>query len=425
MDSEKSNSNLHNVSFSSYNSTAKEISVHKPAESVQAPGPSCLERTKIEEGEISVFGAERYFSMKLDDDSSRLDDNHGSRHGLRGENQVDQQQMKPGFRPGTPSIRSESSSNSHTALLQSFARNQSASKVKRIDSRGFFSGLACTGSCSDGKSVSINQNVENRRIHHGKEYGKQPVRRNHKTLVSDRWKQPQFDSRSIEKMSVGSSREEYFAPAIPKAGSVKIQPGKSPRVFGSSSLTKGDIAFNLERKLSMLTWDAIPNSPNLPSGFFGSQGDDDIESDASSDLFEIENVSSNIGQGPFTRQESDGMSNCITPYEPSETSIEWSVVTASAADFSVVSDYDEKKLTRSSTLPGSKTAGTVANAKSILDKEAQQSKPSGILGCKSHKAVRVAETAYSFDQKTKPPHLPQPPKSATLTPVKLLQADLR
>lgn len=50
----------------------------------------------------------------------------------------------------------------------------------------------------------------------------------------------------------------------------------------------------------------------------------------------------------LTKQASDNTSCSMTPttqYAPSEASIEWSVVTASAADFlSAVSDYDEKNV---------------------------------------------------------------------------------
>lgn len=350
-----------------------------------------MERTRAEAGEISVFGAERYFSMKLDVESPRHNGSHGNQHGLKGENPVDLPQNKQVIMPGTPSMSSESSYYSHSALLQNFSRNRIERKLKRVDSRSFFSALGCTGSCLNGKSVSINQNVE-KMILEEKECRNPGVQRQQKSPASDRWKQPQFDSRSFETMSSSSSR------------TVKIQPGKSPRVLGASPLTKGDIAFNLERKLSMLTWDAIPNAPNLPSSFGGSSSQpcDDIGSDASSDLFEIENVSSN-GHRLFSR---DGMSSCVTPYEPSETSIEWSVVTASAADFSDVK----------SSVSGWRTPGRVATARSTRewDRETPRSKPGGLLGCRSQKAVRVAETAYRFDHKMMSPRHYKPPKSVTL-----------
>lgn len=69
-----------------------------------------------------------------------------------------------------------------------------------------------------------------------------------------------------------------------------------------------------------------------------SHGDNyfEIESDASSDLFEIESLRGKGKGNPFlARQDSDAASSCVTPiaYAPREASIEWSAVTASAADF--------------------------------------------------------------------------------------------
>ena len=394
MDGEKrKNTSLGEVSFSSYLSTAEEIFVHKLAEpAIHHPNPaialsggihvpSRLEGNKTEQGEISVFGAEKYFNMKLDDDSPRLDDKYSNKHSLNMENQVDLHQMTPRRWPGTPSASSEASWNSQTVLLRSFMRNRSENKQKKVDGRSFFSNLSCTGSCSDGKSVYVNQNVDHGRVH-GKEYRKEHIEINHRPINMDRRKLPQakfqvkdeFDSQSFDQMSVGSNREVYFGPPVQKPGlqnmTVKTQlddPRKSLEVFGSTAMKKGDIAKNLERKLSMLTWDAIPNAPTISSISRSSQEGDDIESDASSDLFEIDNISGS-GQALFTRQTSDGMSSCMTPYAPSETSIEWSVVTASAADSSFVSDYDEKKSAENIRASGSKTVSRVANAKILPDR---------------------------------------------------------
>ncbi|XVE54806.1 hypothetical protein DITRI_Ditri03aG0112000 [Diplodiscus trichospermus] len=449
MDGEKrKNNSLGEVSFSSYLSTADEMFVHKLAEpAIQHPHPSIvpsagvhaparLDRNKCEEREISVFGAEKYFNLKLDDEDPKLDDDkYSNKQSLHMESQVDLHQMTPRRWPGTPSASSEASWNSQTVLLRSFMRNRYENKQKKVDGRSFFSNLSCTGSCIDGKSVYVNQNVDHGRVH-GKDYRKGNIQINHRSINVDRRKLPQakfheFDSQSFDKMSMGSNREVYFGASVLKPRlqnmTVKTQldePRLSLEVFGSTAMKKGDITKNLERKLSMLTWDAIPNAPTISSISKSSQVGDDIESDASSDLFEIDNISSN-GQALFTRQASDGMSSCMTPYAPSETSIEWSVVTASAADCSFVSDYDEKKLAENVRALGSKTAGRMANGKVLPDKEAHKSRSGGILGCKSHKAVMVAETAYRIDEKSKPSYPHQLPKSVTPMPARLLQADIK
>ncbi|XP_022738101.1 protein PHYTOCHROME KINASE SUBSTRATE 1-like [Durio zibethinus] len=423
MDGEKrKNTSLGEVSFSSYLGTAEEISVHKIAEpAIQHPypaiaptvgihAPARLERNKTEEGEISVFGAEKYFNMTLDDDGPRLDDKYSNKQSLKIKNQINLHQMTPRRWPGTPSASSEASWNSQTVLLRSFMRNRSENKQKKADGRSFFSSLSCGGSCSDGKSVYVNQNVDHGRVH-GKDYRKEHIQINHRPIIMDRRKLPQakfqvkdeFDNQSFDQMSVESKREVYFGPPVkPGLQNVTVKtewddPRNSLEVFGSTAMKKGDIAKNMERKLSMLTWDAIPNAPTISSISRSNQVVDDIESDASSDLFEIDNISG-CGQAMLTRQASDGMSSCMTPYAPSETSIEWSVVTASAADYSFVSDYDEKKSEENIRAPGSKTASRMANAKVLPDKEAQRSRSGGILGCTSHKAVMVAETTYRRDE---------------------------
>ncbi|KAL0285663.1 UNVERIFIED_CONTAM: protein PHYTOCHROME KINASE SUBSTRATE 3 [Sesamum angustifolium] len=141
----------------------------------------------------------------------------------------------------------------------------------------------------------------------------------------------------------------------------------------------------MERKLSMLTWDAIPKGQNLTTSTVGSGTIcDDMASDASSDLFEIENISGSI----------------IT-VRPSEASIQWSVVTASAADYSsVLSDYNDET---SVSVMGDKTSRIHATvARNRGGKEAQKSRPGGLLGCKSHKAVDVAENVcHKSNEKAK------------------------
>ncbi|KAJ8536251.1 hypothetical protein K7X08_034652 [Anisodus acutangulus] len=183
---------------------------------------------------------------------------------------------------------------------------------------------------------------------------------------------------------------------------------KSIEVFGSGKMGKGDIAVNLDRKLSMLTWDAIPKSQNLPTTTNGSStACDDMASDASSDLFEIENISGS-GYGLVDVQTSgDYMSSsCMSPtteYAPSKASIEWSVVTASAADYlSVISDYDEKNFGIGGYTSSRNAANRTTTNKNPVGKEVQKTRPSTrLLGCKSHKAVNVAETVHKTCEKVK------------------------
>ncbi|KAL4584048.1 hypothetical protein LXL04_008638 [Taraxacum kok-saghyz] len=172
-----------------------------------------------------------------------------------------------------------------------------------------------------------------------------------------------------------------------KVDKLEELPRMSLEVFGSGTIHKGDIARNLVRKMSILTWDAIPKSKE-------SVVCDDMASEASSDLFEIENISK-TGWQP-----SD---SCVmspeTQYAPSEASIEWSVVTASAAEFSsVYSGYDGKH-----TIYNTSTANNRISAKTKIEpvKKSQKTLASGLLGCKSYKSVKVAEPVYRTIDKTK------------------------
>ncbi|KAK8604513.1 hypothetical protein V6N13_099453 [Hibiscus sabdariffa] len=331
----KKHCGLGEVSFSSYLrvSTAEEIFVHNFADPGVAIG-RILQRNMSPEAELSVFGAENYFNTELDDDWFSNKRQMGSR--------------APQW-PGTPSATSEG------ALLPSFMGNPSVNKQKRIDGRSFFSNLSCTGACSNGKSVHVNPiNVDRGRVHL-KQLGRKLI-------------QEEFQVKDVfDQTSVRSNREVCFPSPVPKLGKQYLDdPRKSLEVFGSTATKKGDITKNLERKLSKLTWDAIPNVPTRSI-----RVDNDFESDCSSDLFEIDNIHGDV-------LASDAKSSCMTPYAPSETSIEWSVTTAGAADCSFVSDHDKKK---------SKTANAT--------KEAQRSRSGGILGCKNRKAVMVAEAAYT------------------------------
>lgn len=252
---------------------------------------------------------------------------------------LDLHTLKPNmFTARTPSIASETSSfsNNQGALLQ---RKPSG----RASSKSWFH-----GPCSTRKSVYVHKSIKQ----------------------GDHFAFPVLNP-ALE--------------ILKKEEKVEELPRMSIEVFGSNTIiNKGDIAKNLVRKMSILTWDAIPKSKETVIC-------DDMASEASSDLFEIENISK-TGWQPT---ESSYAMSPTTQYAPSEASIEWSVVTASAAEFS-------------STFPGYDEKHTVYNTRSSKPKTEQGKKPqktrtNGLLGCKSIKSVKVAEpvTYRSID---KPKH---------------------
>ncbi|XAR50061.1 hypothetical protein NMG60_11004286 [Bertholletia excelsa] len=344
--------------------------IFSPEETPLAVG---LPRSKNhEESEIGVFGADKYFNMPIDYDTTSK--------AMKKEDPVQPYRVTPKLKAGTPSVISGSSYNSQTALFPSHLRNPSRNKQKKpgLISKGFFTGFTCSGPCLDKKSVHVDQ-----------------VHRKEPRTESFRFVNPaMFDQKK-------QSQEHFAFPVLNTRKQAEDDPRYSIEVFGSHEIhKKGDIALNLERKLSMLKWDAIPKSQNTTLTTLGSVGPyDDIQSDASSDLFEID-ATSGVG-GPLFKVPlvSDNInSGCATPttqYEPSEASIEWSVVTASAADFSVVSDYERAMAVAEMNLPSL----AIRNTKSKIVE--QKSRNGGLLGCKSHKAVSVAETAHQSADKAR------------------------
>ncbi|KAK8686183.1 hypothetical protein V6N13_125210 [Hibiscus sabdariffa] len=310
----RENSSVGEVSSSSFFSSAEEIFVHEiPEPTNQHP------HSDMEEGEISVFGAEKYFNMELDDEVDAC-----PRFYNKYSNQIHQHRM-------IPTAGSETSWTSQSVWLPSFMRDRS---------------------------------VNEQNVHHGrKDYSNEPIQIDHRYMNMDGMKLVQAKFQAKDEFNTQSFETRFD------------NPRKSEQVLGSSAMNKVEIGKNLEKKLCMLTWDAIPGAPTISSAYKSRYPEDDNGTEGSSDLFEIGGQAS----------ESDGMSSCMmTPYAPSETSIEWSVVTASAADCSGYGD--ETKSAKSIIAPTSKAAG--------MAKDAQRSRAGGLLGCRKHKAVMVAESAY-------------------------------
>lgn len=388
-DSQDSLTNLRVDSFS-YLNTAGDNFVFEVPGPIQDPTSAFSFSHEIpKDGEIGVFGADKYFNMKLEYQTE-------VKHKYKNEGPANLPQVTSNIRPKTPSLCSEASSwNSQTTLLPDLQGSESQTKHKKAIGRRIFTGFGCRGPCFDKKSVHISEIVAQ-----GAYYGSKPTR-----TGSER-----IDHR-LALMPVSHPGTEDLT--VKKQ--LKIQDLQESRlsieVFGSSATSsKGDIiATNMERKLSMLTWDAIPKGKTLPtSSTLGSSTIcDDMASDASSDLFEIENVSGSI-YPVLTSEPADDISSCMMSptslYAPSEASIQWSVVTASAADYSVLSEYNEGRSVS--------VAGDVISRKNVTNrsfktrieggKEAQKIRPGGLLGCKSNKAVDVAENVcHKTNEKAK------------------------
>ncbi|XP_076909225.1 uncharacterized protein LOC143566386 [Bidens hawaiensis] len=131
---------------------------------------------------------------------------------------------------------------------------------------------------------------------------------------------------------------------------------KSCEVFHTDTLNKGDVIKTLERKMSVSTWDAIPRANDEIIY-------DDVASDASSDLFEIEIFSRNGSFAEFS---------------------------------STYSDYDEKRAADATA-----TCQTPVKNKSRMFRKPQKTTAASLLGCKSQHSVKVAEPVFKTSNKSK------------------------
>lgn len=360
MEAENTITDLRTVSFAVYLNSAQDSLVKKladPAQEHSSVVPIRLGKVMPRDGEIGVFGTEKYFNTNMDGDHSSIgrtlkavDDCPRKLGFKKDNNRVDGYCGGSKTRSGTPSISSKSSWGSQTVFLRSFQRNLSLGRQSHrvSDRRGFFAWFCCNKWCADRKSMYVSERGT----------GAVPLGSSERKLVaspsnSHPHSHPQTSLQSRDEL--GSSTfeisrtdskrmEPFMFPVLNNNTPSKEanEPRKSLEVFGSNTARKrpdNTVEVNLERKLSMLTWDAIPKAKAQTLKSPGKM-DDDMGSEASSELFEIVNISGSATVPPST---------CC--YEPSEVSIEWSVVTAGAADFSVLLEYDEKEVLATNSRP--------------------------------------------------------------------------
>ncbi|CAN6484605.1 unnamed protein product [Victoria cruziana] len=335
--------------------------------SLFAPGNPFHAGLKPKDQEIGVFGAEKYFKGE-DDGQLRL--------GI----------LSPRiYKPVTPSRSSESSANSQAALLRSHQpRTEPRPEGKQKKNRIVFMGCPCSGM----KSVRTNE---------------EKVQETRKTIFDIRAGYPESLSKRIvlgisdpadrivklpPELLLRSGRFERARKEADTFPAVNL-PGKVPAKVGSD-VQKPRISIEVfrpedvgprvssGRRLSSRRADAL--SPGA------GPRDDDAASDASSDLFELDVVSSQVGS--YLRR---AMSSAASPscYEPSEASVEWSVATASMADGSEA---------------GGRVSGADGRSRGLgsgpglpLPDGGNKRRPS-LLGCRNERAVNIAA-----DSLIKPP----------------------
>lgn len=128
--------------------------------------------------------------------------------------------------------------------------------------------------------------------------------------------------------------------------------------------------------------------------------DDDVASDASSDLFEIESLSTSIATSscPLYRQR-NSLEEPGTPYAPSEVSIDWSVTTAEGFDRASVTNYSSiSEIETNRQFFGSNNGGGNDGGG-----DGGKWKGGGLLSCRHEKAVNVGPQPVKYGSPDGPP----------------------
>ncbi|KAK1419936.1 hypothetical protein QVD17_29381 [Tagetes erecta] len=387
----QSSNSFRDVSFSSYLNKAEENMIRKLTND-----HNCRKKAEEEdEEELGVFGAEKYFKGEIQDVEDKIDHRFDGSYDLRTNlhqrngKVEDFQEFDHSFpvklridrtNMHTPSVRSNASGNSRTRLLP-LTKPAPQMLEKGSKTKQFLASFGCN--CINKKSTQINE----KRLIKSKEMSKPHTKMleyGHKTDLLSNKSTP----RSIDR----KTRNDYFSFPVLNSNDLNSNSDRSNSISNSKygNLAGKVVGVNnnngggltLGRKLSLLNnWEIdIPTEEEVYIPAIGMYKNEDVDSDSSSDLFEIESFSTTGNNSFIAPRKSDP--NC---YAPSEVSVDWSVVTASAADFSVFSDYEE---VRTGGGGGWRISG---RNDEVTDRKDEQKKRPGILsGCTSHKAVRVA-----------------------------------
>ncbi|KAJ3702684.1 hypothetical protein LUZ61_006389 [Rhynchospora tenuis] len=299
------------------------------------------------DGEIDIFGAEKYFSGTMDYNNDIVPNKELN---LPDKKDVKVKHSAKSRSRRTASTCSEASGNSRTGLLRQ------NSNMKKADGNKLLGVLLC--SCSGKKATDTDAEVVTARNSFGERNMMDEIK-----LASEM---------RMKRLELGFTEGLFGGP-------VNLKGVEGTQVSGRENR-------DCERKVSVCTRENLNPSNFLLASFDnvrnGSDGDtyngrviggtdnygddnDDISSESSSDLFEISSIS--VKSHSFFDPDMD--KSAI--YEPSEASIQWSVVTASAANYSVESQFDEPKI-----------------------QNTKESRKGLLMGCVSHKAVNVTTDSH-------------------------------
>ncbi|CAJ2647938.1 unnamed protein product [Trifolium pratense] len=396
--SQNTNNNLRDASFSSYLTNKEPFHLTRKE-------PFHLGVKKEEDGEIGVFDAEKYFNgVEIDTPIPRVSTIDANKIKYL----KDQQQNRNyKVQYGTSSVGSESSVNSQSAFLQSALKTSSSSNSRKnhVHRKSLLASLGCNCSCYDKNSVDVNDHAGeisfNKSVVHGKSTSEKIIKHDQDSSNHSVKNKKTENPLAATELMMNKDFPTY---------KVQLQQVEKPRkkleVFGSPILDERcNKSLSFDMRLKKPSWEAstklVEQETEFSTNCDESNYDDDAGSDASSDLFEIESLTGNKTNSFFTRTSTTShvASGCNSPtcYAPSEASIEWSVITASAVEYSAISDHEDQGSVITIRSPIRTSINSSSNGKHKVNKEISMPKrrPSKFLGCNSQKSVGVAVDAFT------------------------------
>lgn len=379
---EDNENHLRVASFSSYLVNGEGTFIPKlndPAKTTPSTSDQLtMGRKYIEEGELGIFSAEKYFSGRMDEiDMTSVSKNPQKQHPNK-EGKIDLPRPKKSFKSSTPSTCSEASWNSRSALL--YKDPSSTMQRQMTGGRNFFSSFGCT--CVGKKAIVIDEMVgKNTNSTHCKkifDLREEPIFIHEPAVVGQtqtRTILPGKKQNRVE-LQMNGTRDDMgnFAfpvlnPAMGNLNSLQqfVEENARPslEVFGGPhhSINEG-MGSNLHRSLTALNSNGAPGPiEDVRASSGAMDGDDDVGSESSSDLFEIESLSNQDHLTFFHPKASDG-------YGPKPNQDAWI-----------------------------KMAGTTTTTN-----EARR-QPGSLLSCKSAKAVNVVANVHRVPEKFEPGRL--------------------
>ncbi|PNX82290.1 protein phytochrome kinase substrate 1-like, partial [Trifolium pratense] len=250
--SQNTNNNLRDASFSSYLTNKEPFHLTRKE-------PFHLGVKKEEDGEIGVFDAEKYFNgVEIDTPIPRVSTIDANKIKYL----KDQQQNRNyKVQYGTSSVGSESSVNSQSAFLQSALKTSSSSEIS-------FNKSVVHGKSTSEKIIKHDQDSSNHSVKNKKT--ENPLAATELMMNKD------FPTYKVQLQQVE-------------------KPRKKLEVFGSPILDERcNKSLSFDMRLKKPSWEAstklVEQETEISTNCDESNYDDDVGSDASSDLFEIESL---------------------------------------------------------------------------------------------------------------------------------------